>query len=665
LTPAIAVRVLAAAVTLVTAAAPVSAQSASPPIPLLDVPYVAQSEALCGGAAVAMVMRYWGATRIYAESFAALVDPRGNGIRGEDLIASLTRRGWNARSFRGDAGLVTQSLETRRPPIALIEDRPGRFHYVVIVSWVGGKVVVHDPARQPFQVRDERVFLDVWAKSGYWTLLALPPAAAPRTEAAAGNPSTPTPGICGSAVDRAVDLANTGRVDEARHALEAAAAQCPREAAPWRELAGVRVLQKDWPRAAADARAALAIEPADEHAARTLATSLYLAGDSPGALRAWNAVEEPVVDLIEVRGLERTRFAVALHTLRLPTQTLLTPDRLTRAARRLDSLPSALGSSVTYTPRDEGLALVTAAVIERPLLPSTPMAAGAMAVRAATDREVQLEIVSATGGGERWFAAWRWWEARPRLAVGLEAPAPFGGTWQVSAADEHESYGSAAATFQERRRTLSVGAADWLTASVKWEVGVLAERWPTGSGAGAIAALRYQASDDRFMAGGRAGVWSIGTDAWTAGLFADFRSRTRAFGTVWLGRAGLDLAGAGTPLQLWPGAGTGQGRSALLRAHPLLHDGAIRDAVFGRTVVSAGAEWRRWGPPVLRVLRVAPAAFVDVARASQAPPFADSRAHLDVGVGVRVAVPGAGVLRADLARGLRDGEMALSFGWTR
>lgn len=39
---------------------------------LLDVPYVAQSEALCGGAAAAMVLRYWGAAGVYAEDFAPL-----------------------------------------------------------------------------------------------------------------------------------------------------------------------------------------------------------------------------------------------------------------------------------------------------------------------------------------------------------------------------------------------------------------------------------------------------------------------------------------------------------------------------------------------------------------------------------------------------------------
>ena len=46
--------VLAAALVL-PAVAPVAAQ---PPQPL-DVPYVSQTEALCGGAASAMVLRYW------------------------------------------------------------------------------------------------------------------------------------------------------------------------------------------------------------------------------------------------------------------------------------------------------------------------------------------------------------------------------------------------------------------------------------------------------------------------------------------------------------------------------------------------------------------------------------------------------------------------------
>jgi len=667
LTRAILASLVTAAVTVV-AAAPVSGQtlSSSSPGPVLDVPYVPQSEELCGGAAVAMVMRYWGATGIHAESFSSLVDRGQKGIRGEDLISDVTRRGWSAASFRGDATLVQRSLEARRPLVALIEDRPGRFHYVVVVSWVPGKVVVHDPARRPFQVLEEQVFLRKWERSGSWTLLALPPPAmAEKSSSAEETPDAPTAGACGAAVDEAVQLANRGQVDEAGRLLEHATTQCPGEPAPWRELAGVRVLQKDWRRAAAEARKALAIDPRDEHAARILATSLYVAGDTTGALGAWNMVGEPTVDLVAVQGLERTRYAVAIRTLNLPAESRLTPDVLTRAARRLGSMPSVMGANVTYTPRAEGLAEITAAVIERPVLPTTAPSAGAVAVHAAIDRELEVEISSPTGGGERWLASWRWWESRPRVFAGVEAPAPFGGIWQLSGTDERESYGSGSDFTEEERRSLSIAASDWISANVKWDAELRAERWPSSDAAGALGGLRYQSLDDRLVFGGRAGLWASTTTTWTAGLFGDWRSNARAQGTVWLARAGLDAAGEETPFALWSGAGDGHGRAALLRAHPLLHDGVIRDGVFGRVLASGGAEWRRWGSPILRLLRIAPAVFVDAARAYDAPAFADPRTHVDVGGGIRLAIPGAGVIRADLARGLRDGEMAVSVGWTR
>jgi hypothetical protein len=659
---------MAVAVTLVTATVPTSGQTAAPSshLQLLDVPYVSQSEALCGGAAVAMVMRYWGATGIHAESFASLVDHRAKGIRAADLLLFLTGRGWTATSVEGTPALVARSLEARRPAIAMIEVRPDRFHFVVIVSWAAGKVIVHDPARRPFEVHDEQAFLRAWRQSGYWTLVALPPAAGAVTRTAVPEAPLASGGRCGDRVDTAVRQANSGEIEQAATALEQAAAQCPGEAAPWRELAGIHAIRKDWARAATDARRALAIDSRDQHAARILATSLYVTGDSTGALAAWNLVGEPTVDLVDVRGLDRTRYSVAVRALRLPTEVRLTPDRLTRAARRLDSVPSIMGSSVTYTPRDDGLAQITAAVIERPVLPTTPLAAGAMAIRAAVDRELQLDVVSPTGGAERWFATWRWWEARPRVSVGVEAPAPFGGILHVSATDERESFGVEPDTYRERRRGVSAGVSDWISSTMRWEVELRGERWPAGSSAvGALAALRYQSLDDRITVAARAGVWSATAATWTAGAFSEWRSRAPSQGTVWLGRVSLDAAGAGTPLGLWSGAGTGQGRSGLLRAHPLLHDGVIGDAVFGRLVASGGAEWRRWSAPIARVLRIAPAAFVDVARAYEAPAFADPRAHVDVGAGLRLALPGAGVLRADLARGLRDGRVAVSFGWVR
>ena len=163
------------------------------------------------------------------------------------------------------------------------------------------------------------------------------PPGGPAAGAGADPAPAPTPGTCGPAVDEAVGLANRGETADARRLLEEATARCPGEAAGWRELAGLDALGKDWPRAAVNARRALTADRGDQHAARILATSLFLEADTIGALRAWNHVGEPTLDLVEVRGLERTRMAVAMHALRLaaadPADALV-PDACRTAARR-------------------------------------------------------------------------------------------------------------------------------------------------------------------------------------------------------------------------------------------------------------------------------------------------------------------------------------------
>ena len=102
LTTRAALRLVIAAATL-TAAMPVPSAPAQAPaaqLHLLDVPYLPQTELLCGGAAIAMVMRYWGVTNVYAETFADLVDAAAGGIHGGDMVQGASRdRGWDADSI--------------------------------------------------------------------------------------------------------------------------------------------------------------------------------------------------------------------------------------------------------------------------------------------------------------------------------------------------------------------------------------------------------------------------------------------------------------------------------------------------------------------------------------------------------------------------------------
>jgi hypothetical protein len=111
-----------------------SAQPAPAPLALLDVPFISQSEALCGGAAAAMVLRYWGQRGVDAESFAHLVDRSAAGIRTGALVAELRLRGWQTTGIAGTAAQIQHELDRGRPVIALIEGRPGAFHYIVVVA---------------------------------------------------------------------------------------------------------------------------------------------------------------------------------------------------------------------------------------------------------------------------------------------------------------------------------------------------------------------------------------------------------------------------------------------------------------------------------------------------------------------------------------------------
>jgi predicted double-glycine peptidase len=310
---------LAIAVVAVAAAMPLPSapgQAPSSELHLLNVPYLPQSEALCGGAAIAMIMRYWGATDVYAETFASLVDPAASGIHGGDLVAALRSRGYEAQSVAGTRHHIDSRLAARQPVVALIEDRPGRFHYVVIVGWAEGHVIVHDPARAPFRILDEKTFLNAWAASGNWTLIATPSnadrrrtvdAEAPLPDDRLSRRSPDQP--CGDLMHEGIRLAGADNLTGARRLFELAATMCPDAAGPWREMAGLHALAAEWPAAASDARRALAKDSSDALAARILATSLFLEDDVDGALDAWNRVGEPIIDAINVIGLERDRRA--------------------------------------------------------------------------------------------------------------------------------------------------------------------------------------------------------------------------------------------------------------------------------------------------------------------------------------------------------------------
>jgi hypothetical protein len=637
-----------------------SAQDAAPPpVPLVDVPFVSQTEALCGGAAAAMVLRYWGERGVSAESFAHLVDRSAAGIRTDALTAEIVRQGWRATPALGSEALARAELANGRPVLALIEDRPGTFHYVVVVAWHERGVVFHDPARAPFRVMSVEAFTRRWRAANAWMLVVVP-GAGRDLAAAAGSHSvgaSPTSGSCDDMVTAGVAAAQANDVTRAEQTLAAAVA-CGGSGA-LRELAGVRLLQRRWPDVGELASAAIGADPGDAYAWKLLATSRFIQEDLDGALAAWNRVGEPRLDLVRVDGLMRTRHRVVERLIGLEAGDLVTSAALLRARRRLAELPSAISSRLDYAPVPGGLAELRGAVNERVRLPSGALAVAGIGLSALATREVGLSIASPSGGGERIAAAWRFWPHRPRIAAGIRAPAPWGGIWGVNADAERQPF-DAPALAPAERVTATVTAADWAAATVRWEIqGGVEQRKGAGNAGLLGGSAAWVSPGNRAAARAAATTW-LGENRFGSGRVSlNARSRANNTGIVVLGSSTLEAVSRAAPLDIWAAGDTGHARPTLLRAHPVLDDGRLRVPRLGRLLATASAEAQRWWPR-RGAIRAAGALFVDAGwtgRRLDGP----ARYDVDPGIGLRLTAAGIpGVFRIDLAKGLRDGATALS-----
>ena len=579
---------------------------------LLDVPFVPQTELLCGGAAVSMVMRYWGPAEVRAEDFASLVDTRAGGIAVGALARAVEERGWRARAFAGTVADVQAQIGEGRPLIALVEDGPGRLHYVVVVAWTASRVVFHDPAVNPFRILDAESFDRRWRVTGRTALLVLP---------AAGATPSPTAALVWPIGDSV------------------------------RGRAGALFLEKRYTDAAHFAALAVDANPDDNESWQLLAASRFLDGDAGGAIDAWNRRGEPLVDLARVDGLSRTRHDVIAGMLDLPARTMLTRDGLDRAARRVAAVPAVQLSRVDYSPREDGSATVNVAVVERPLAPSSRSELAATAIYAATQREARLNVSSPSGNGELWTASGRWWAGRPRVAVALTVPrlARWTGRWRIAGEWGRQTYRLSTTTIESERRQASVSFGDWASGRVRWQLGAALDRWNDG-----LTQLSILGEIERRFAGDHVAV-NVESRAASKSGAATVSTRWRSsLDTMsgWQAAGVLAAVTSSAPLDLWSGGDTGVVRPTLLRAHPLLEDGAIRASELRKVLPNASLEYQRRAA-AYPLMEIGWAAFVD----------ATSR-HVDTGMGLRFKLPGSpNLLRIDVAHGIRDGSRALSVSW--
>jgi peptidase C39-like protein/surface antigen Omp85-like protein len=652
-----------------TAAASRASEGVQPAAPvLLDVPYVSQTEALCGGASVAMVQRYWGKSEVSAADFAGLVDERQGGIPSSRLVDVARRDNWQTFVLNGTADLARHHLELGRPLITLLQVSPNRRHYVVVVSWSRNRVVYHDPATLPFRTLSTAAFERLWAPTDHWMLLLLPPATAAARDAERKEDELPIPASCADMLERGVGLAAAGRLASAATFLTKASAECPESAAPLIEIAGVNVLQHDYPGAVAAAATATRLAPESRRAWRILAASLFLDGQQEPALDAWNQAGDLRLDLVRIDGLSRTRFGVVEQAVGLAPGTQLTASQLNLARRRLESVPALSAARLNYVPTGGGLTDVHASVIERPAMPSGLMALGVFGSRALIGREVEWTLASPTRNGETITASWRWWESRPKISLAARIPVSgwLRGVVGIGGEIERQGYGLEESAIDAvrvtRRRSARASFEQWLRPNVRWSISAGADRWlDFGTFVSLGAALEQRAFDDRVAVGVHGQIWPGARGFSSLAVGARWRSSTDSTVDTLFVDVNAASASDRSPLDIWPGAGSGNGRRILLRAHPLLEDGVVRSEAFGRQVAQSSAEWRHPLPVVAKLpsLQLQLAGFVDAAQAWNGPDTRD-RVLVDTGIGLRATLSGQGGVRLDYAHGMTDGANAVS-----
>jgi tetratricopeptide (TPR) repeat protein len=618
-----------------------------------------------------MTFRYWGDTDTQMSVFEPLVAPDGSGIAAADLHRTTLTLGWNALPVTGDLGTLSEQLRLGRPVVALIGVGGGRFHYVTVVGLLEDRVVFHDPAVSPYQLSNLDDFNRAWAESGFWTLLILPSKDRSAPGDRAGERPTPLPmretapgaGSCEASVVEGVSLARAGDVAAARHVLNEAAAACPTDATPLRELAALELREKQADAAVPLARRAVKLDPGDVHAWELLAASHYLTGDDVAALDAWNRVSPRVVDGLTLGGPSRTRQTSILGLTGVHLNQAFTARDLRLGRRRLGLMPAATSTRLDYRPLAGDRVEVIAAISERPLVGDVRQIVLQQAAGILGDRGLDLQVASPLGAGELWRAEYRWPETRRRFAFSLALPVatPVGGTVGIRAEVATETYAFQEEAHEDRRRT-EVGFETWLSPGLRTGATLALDRWDDLGRHGSVGVDLLL-----ILWGDRASVRVDGASWWGTSTFssgtAELRlaSSTARRGPVLSGRVGVSGATAEAPLMLWHGAGTGFARPALARAHPLLDDGRVDGALFGRSLLHGGLElvwWRGWGP-----LDLGAAAFSDVAMADNRPdPFEGSDSQVDVGLGLRIGLAGRQAARLDLAHGLRDGAFAVSAG---
>jgi len=645
--------------------------ASEPPRGPLPVPYLAQSPLLCGGAAGAMVERFWGMRGVYAEDFRDLVREEEGGIRFSELAEELSERGWEVTALRYDPDGAAELVDRGFPVIALVESGLDRFHYVVLVDWTEEEVTFHDPSSSPSTVESSEAFVARWSSSEFRGLLIRPPPE--------GVPNLP--GTAGDAED--VSNGDPGRGERGIHSptdpLDESTTRTDWEMAHRRLTESRKAFNEGRYRAGETLAAAVAeAHPGNTDAWRLLAANRYLDGRHEAALSAWNRIDRPKIDLIRLQGVSSVDHATVLHRLGVGHREVLTSSKLTLAERRTSLIPAVAKTRADYAPNEDG-----SVQLDLFLWEASPPWKGwggkaSLILEAFTEERIDLDVPGLLGEGEAISIQGRWMTGRPMVGLTFATPSsPLPGIASVTGSWGQERYSiqeqpsgewEPGDDLTEEWRSVALELTEWIRSNTRAAFTVRLDRWDRlgrflGVGASGLTIL----NDARVGFGYDGTAW-IGAGEGLAfhlvHLEGRWRSNTQSM-ERWRveARSGVALAGTGAPRNLWPGAGVGIARPYLLRARPLLRGGGVRADGLGRGLWFGGVELFLQNLN-LGLLRFESGVFSDAGQqwATEGP----AAFHVDVGALVRLAIPGFdGWLQLSAARGLDDDASAVTLSWVK
>lgn len=149
---------------------------------ITTVPFIPQEAFQCGPAALAMVLRYWGAAADPEEIGRALYLPSARGVLNLELEFEARRRGFRTEAFQGTLERAKGELRRGRPLIVFQDLGLGRVsvpHFAVLLGYDDrAEVVVLHSGTTPYHVLSYAEFLRTWAARRGWSLLITPPGGA-------------------------------------------------------------------------------------------------------------------------------------------------------------------------------------------------------------------------------------------------------------------------------------------------------------------------------------------------------------------------------------------------------------------------------------------------------------------------------------------------------